>query len=69
MTPTQRDRDVLGHIAAAATKRLRFTAGKSEANFMADEVLQDAAIRNREVIGEAVTELSAELKSLHADIP
>ncbi len=36
---------------------------------MADEVLQDAAIRNLEVIGEAVTKLSSELKALHADVP
>ena len=69
MTPALRDRDILGHIVLAATKLLRFTAGRSEAAFMADEVLQDAAIRNLEVIGEAVTKLSSELKALHADVP
>ena len=69
MTPARRDREVLGHIVTAATKLLRFTAGKSDADFMADEVLQDAAIRNLEVIGEAVTKLSAELKAFHADVP
>lgn len=69
MTPALRDQEILGHIAAAATKLLRFTAGKSEAEFMADEVLQDAVIRNLEVIGEAVTKLSAELKVAHADEP
>ena len=42
MTPALRDGDLLGHIVAAATKLLRFTADKSEADFMADEVLQDA---------------------------
>ena len=69
MTPALRDREVLGHIATAATKLLRFSAGKSEAEFMADELLQDAVIRNLEVIGEAVTKLSAELKAFHADVP
>ncbi len=69
MTPALRDRDLLGHIVAAATKLLRFTADKSEADFMTDEVLQDAVIRNLEVIGEAVTKLSAELKAVHPDVP
>jgi uncharacterized protein with HEPN domain len=69
VTPALRDRDILGHIVLAATKLLRFTAGRSEAAFMADEVLQDDAIRNLEVIGEAVTKSSSELKALHADVP
>ena len=69
MTPALRDGDLLGHIVAAATKLLRFTADKSEADFMADEVLQDAVIRNLEVIGEAVTKLSSELKAVHPDVP
>ena len=69
MRPALRDRDILGHILIATEKLLRLSARASEADFMADEVLQDAAIRNLEVIGEAVTKLTPGLKAAHAHIP
>jgi uncharacterized protein with HEPN domain len=64
-----RDKDYLEHIQAAIGKIRRFIAGKKEADFMADELVQDAVIRNLEIIGEAVNKLSAELKAAHNDVP
>ena len=36
---------------------------------MSDELLHDGVIRNLEIIGEAVTKLSPELKLAHNDLP
>ena len=37
--------------------------------FLADKMIQDAVIRNLEVIGEAVKNLSSDLRDQHPDIP
>jgi uncharacterized protein with HEPN domain len=64
-----RDRDYLGHIDNAICKVQRFLKDRCESEFMEDDLLQDAVIRNLEVIGEAVAKLSPELKVRHGDIP
>jgi uncharacterized protein with HEPN domain len=64
-----RDKDYLEHIQEAICKIFRYVPNKDEAEFMASEIVQDAVIRNLEIIGEAVTKLSPELKAGHADIP
>lgn len=69
MNRTSRDSEYLLHICHAIDRMQRYLAGKSESDFMADELIQDGVLRNLEVIGEAVTKLSAELKSIHSDIP
>ena len=69
MSKGLRDEDYLDHIQDAISKIQRFTAGKSESDFAADELLHDAVIRNLEVIGEAVAKLSPGLRSSHADVP
>ncbi|MGL1833275.1 HepT-like ribonuclease domain-containing protein [Rhodocyclaceae bacterium SMB388] len=63
-----RDADYLEHIRDAISKIQRFTDGKTEADFRTDDLIQDAVIRNLEVIGEAVTKLSPELKQRHDDV-
>lgn len=68
MSKELRDRDYLEHIQDAITKIQRYVTGKSEADFMADDLIQDGVIRNLEIIGEAVTKLSPELKNTHSDI-
>ncbi len=45
--------DYLEHIQQAIDKIERYTAGMNEAAFLADELVQDAVIRNFEIIGEA----------------
>lgn len=52
------DRVFLGHIVDAATKIQRYVASGRDA-FFADEMAQDAVVRNLEIIGEAAKHLSA----------
>lgn len=68
MSKELRDQDYLEHIQDAIGKIHRYVAGKSEADFMADDLVQDGVIRNLEIIGEAVTKLSPELKATHSDV-
>ncbi|MGC8561380.1 MAG: DUF86 domain-containing protein [Phycisphaerae bacterium] len=69
MSKPLRDGEYLTHICDAVERIHRYTAGKSEVDFMADELLRDGVIRNLEIIGEAVGRISPELKSRHEDIP
>jgi uncharacterized protein with HEPN domain len=64
-----RDVDYLGHIRDAIARIDRYLTDKTEAEFMASELVQDGVIRNLEVIGEAVSKLSPELKARHAEVP
>ena len=64
-----RDVDYLGHIRDAIAKIHRYSIDKSETEFMASELVQDGVIRNLEIIGEAVSKLSPELKARQADVP
>ncbi|MDD4932579.1 MAG: DUF86 domain-containing protein [Methylacidiphilaceae bacterium] len=69
MNEELRDQDYLEHIQDAIGKIRRYVAGKSEADFMADDLVQDGVIRNFEIIGEAVTKLSSVRKASHDDVP
>jgi uncharacterized protein with HEPN domain len=62
------DRVYLRHILDAVGKILDFTRGGREA-FIADPMIQDAVIRNIEVIGEAAKSLSSAVKDANPDIP
>ena len=57
------------HIIAAIDKILKFKSNISLKEFAKDEMMQDAIIRNIEIIGEASKQLSSELKSKHQEIP
>jgi len=54
--------DYLQHMRDAVERVQRYTAAKSQDDFAADEQLQDAAVRNIEIIGEAARNIS-----LHAE--
>lgn len=45
--------DYLQHMREAADRVQRYTEGKSPDDFAVDEQLQDAVVRNIEIIGEA----------------
>ncbi len=62
------DRIYLAHIRDAIERIDRFTTSGRD-QFMGEPMVQDAVIRNLEVIGEAVKGLSAELRDMNADIP
>jgi uncharacterized protein with HEPN domain len=64
----QRDRLYLGHIAEAIAAIESFTADGRDA-FLADLKTQSAVIRQLEVIGEAVKQLSAELTAANPQVP
>ena len=62
------DRTYLLHMRDALGRILSYTAQGKEA-FFVDPRTQDAVIRNLEVVGEAVKNLSEGLKASHATVP
>jgi uncharacterized protein with HEPN domain len=62
------DLDRLEHILEAA-ERIAIYAAPGEYAFLADPMRQDAIIRNLEIIGEAASRLSRELRDAHPAMP
>jgi uncharacterized protein with HEPN domain len=56
------------HILERVERIESFTYGKVEDDFLNSILLQDAVIRNFEVIGEATKNISAEFKNTHSHI-
>ena len=54
---TLRARDYLGHMLDATRQIQTYTDGKTQDDFHADRLLQDAVIRNMEILGEASRKL------------
>jgi len=52
-----------------ALERVEEIGKRGRQAFLADWLLQDAAIRNFEIVGEAVKRVSEELKAAHPEIP
>lgn len=68
----ERAADYLEHILGALHRIQRYTSDKSESDFKADTILQDAVLRNLGVVGEAARKLLAdapEYVALHPEIP
>ena len=64
--------DYLGHILQAIERIQRYTSGMSETDFARSEVIQDAVIRNFEVIGEASRNIARECPEFadaHPELP
>src|SRR5439155_9848243 len=62
------DHVYLQHIRDLVARIVAYTAGGREA-FFNDTMVQDAVLRNIEVIGEAVKNLSQGFRDAHADVP
>jgi uncharacterized protein with HEPN domain len=62
------DRLYLTHIAECIRRIESFTQGGREA-FMQSPMIQDAVVRNFEIVGEAAKRLSQTLKDAHPDTP
>ena len=58
----------LAHILECIQKIERFTQGGKE-RFLQDELIQDAVLRNFEVIGEAAKRLDEAYRATHPEIP
>lgn len=72
MNKALRVQDYLRHILQAVERIHRYTAGMDEAGFLANEMVQDAAIRNIEILGEAakhVQRVAPAFAARHGDIP
>ena len=64
--------DYLGHILAAMERIKRHTADVDEHGFMNSELIQDAVIRNIEIIGEAannIQRVNAAFAEANGEIP
>ena len=62
------DRVYLAHVRDAVERILRYTEDGRE-QFSGDEKTQDAVVRNLEIIGGAVKNVSSALRKRHPDIP
>ena len=72
MSKALRAADYLGHILQAIERIDRYTAEMDEASFLNSELVQDAVLRNIEIVGEAannILRVAAEFAAAHADIP
>lgn len=63
------DRARLQHMLEAARKALELSAGRSRADMDTDEALRFALIHLLELVGEAASGVSPELRQESADVP
>ncbi len=63
------DNVYLEHIQLCITKIYDYTSEVDKEGFKKDEMIQDAVIRNIEIIGEATKKVSDNLKTTYFDIP
>jgi len=64
--------DYLQHILQAMERIERYTAGMDEAAFLGSELVQDAVIRNLEIVGEAsnnMQRVAPAFVAQHAHVP
>ncbi|MDO5523281.1 MAG: DUF86 domain-containing protein [Bacteroidia bacterium] len=57
------------HILESVQKIFKFTESVHLSDFVENEMLQDAVIRNFEIIGEAVKRISFDLREEYPDVP
>lgn len=72
MSKTLRVPDYLGHILQSIERIGRYTTDLDQAGFLGSELVQDAVIRNIEIIGEAsnnIQRVDPEFAAAHSEIP
>ncbi len=57
------------HILLSISKIKNYTDEISKDDFESNEMIQDAVIRNIEIIGEVSKKVSKDLKSSHSEVP
>jgi len=57
------------HLLLSISKIEAFTSGLKRSDFEQNEMVQDAVIRNIEIIGEVSKRVSADFKTTYFDIP
>ena len=63
------DQVYLDHILEAISKIENFLSGISKSDFDKNPLVQDAVIRNFEIIGEATKKISKQFTQSHPEIP
>ncbi|MGE3551244.1 MAG: DUF86 domain-containing protein [Geobacter sp.] len=63
------DNIFLVHIADALCQIEQYTAGLDDSGFRESRLVQDAVIRQLEIIGEASKNVSSALRSQHPEVP
>jgi uncharacterized protein with HEPN domain len=64
--------DYFGHLLQACDRILQYTSEMTQDQFLADSLVQDAVLRNIEILGEATRNLMEclpDLQSIHPQIP
>lgn len=72
MSKALRVPDYLEHILQALERITRYTEGMDEPGFLASELVQDAVLRNIEILGEAskrILQVDPGFAARHADVP
>lgn len=69
MTESLRDSDFLDHMLEALRRIRAYVQECDEDRFFREPMLQDAVIRNIEILGEAANRLSPEFTASRSDIP
>ena len=63
------DISYIEHILQAIARVFKYTEGISRDDFDENEMIQDAIIRNIQIIGEATKKISINFKNTHSHIP
>lgn len=64
-----RDKSRLEHILQAIERIRRYTKGKTFDDFIADDMMYYAVVKNIEIIGEASNMITEEFRNTHPDTP
>jgi len=65
----QDDNAYLRHILTAINQIEHYTRGMSESEFLSRPMVQDAVVRQIEIVDEATRSISSEFQSLHPRLP
>jgi len=69
MDPESRDRTYVGHMLGAIARIRKYVGRTRRAGFLRNALLQDAVIRNIEIVGEAAGRVSAGFAAANPGIP
>ena len=59
----------IDHILKSINNILKYTSGLTKKNFSKNSLVQDAVIRNFEIIGEATKKVSNDFQQVNSEIP
>lgn len=69
MRERSRDKGRLEHILQALERIIRYTKGKAFEDFVTDDMMYYAVVKNIEIIGEASNMLTEEFRDKHPQTP